>query len=630
MIFEIILACALSTCLFAALIIYIAKHPHKRTLPLNIAFIIMFFGGMLIYGYCNYERTLSKNVSIGDKNFEWTGDPHAKYFRLPYVVIRSVMDVGTMFYGRDHSDVFYKLEIAKKPWAVLIFWLVHLIAFYTAATALIIRFGKDLLRWIRRHSASIDKIILIFGVNEASLALGRNLSEQEHLMLVYIDEKFSEDDGNLIRELGGVAYSDKDALNASQKFLKRVRVMQAVIKVKLYALSSDHDRNVNYARYLLNSLKDFNIKPEQSELVLLGVDEFRGMNFINSEDAYGYGDVISFDELAISARVLINKYPVCNAIKFDENAKALEDVNALIVGFGRIGHEVLRKIIANSQFYGSKFKAVIYDPNFNRRDGFFRSQYPNMFANYDIEFEPQDGRGSKFFEFLNQNAAKLNYIVICIKDRNMARDIALKTIDRLNALGFNNKSVYTCDYKSIRKYSQNVQECETNYIYDSELIYSGELDAYAKELNNKYCGGSEQDINENWKKCDYYSRMNSRAAVDYLMPLIKNLNLKTLSKKQRENLAHSEHMRWCAFQYTFGFKAMEREEFIKRVKDFKAGAKIKTSRDMQAKKHICLVDWDELDNISRLENSITQGSVNYKEFDRQNVDMILKILGDKN
>ena len=70
MIFEIILACALSTCLFAALIIYIAKHPHKRTLPLNIAFIIMFFGGMLIYGYCNYERTLSKNVSIGDKNFE--------------------------------------------------------------------------------------------------------------------------------------------------------------------------------------------------------------------------------------------------------------------------------------------------------------------------------------------------------------------------------------------------------------------------------------------------------------------------------------------------------------------------------------------------------------------------------
>ncbi len=342
---------------------------------------------------------MSKNVSIGDKNFEWTGDPHAKYFRLPYVVIRSVMDVGTMFYGRDHSDVFYKLEIAKKPWAVLIFWLVHLIAFYTAATALIIRFGKDLLRWIRRHSASIDKIILIFGVNEASLALGRNLSEQEHLMLVYIDEKFSEDDGNLIRELGGVAYSDKDALNASQKFLKRVRVMQAGIKVKLYALSSDHDRNVNYARYLLNSLKDFNIKPEQSELVLLGVDEFRGMNFINSEDAYGYGDVISFDELAISARVLINKYPVCNAIKFDGNAKALEDVNALIVGFGRIGHEVLRKIIANSQFYGSKFKAVIYDPNFNRRDGFFRSQYSNMFANYDIEFEPQDGRGVKFLNF---------------------------------------------------------------------------------------------------------------------------------------------------------------------------------------------------------------------------------------
>ena len=633
MIFEIIFACVISAIIFAELIIYIAKHPHKRTLPLNIAFIIMFFGGMIIYCGCNYALVEKvRSGALQDANLEWAGSNESNCVdRFFYVIIRSVMDVGTMFYGRDHSDVFYKLEIAKKPWAVLIFWLVHLIAFYTAATALIIRFGKDLLRWIRRHSGSIDKIILIFGVNEASLALGRNLSEQEHLMLVYIDGKFNEDDGNLIRELGGVAYSDKDALNASQKFLKRVRVTPGGIKVKLYALSSDHDRNVNYARYLLNSLKDFNIKPEQSELVLLGIDEFRGMNFINSEDVYGYGDVISFDELEISARVLINKYPVCNAIKFDENAKALEGVNALIVGFGGIGHAVLRKIIANSQFYGSKFKAVIYDPNFNRRDGFFRSQYPNMFANYDIEFEPQDGRGLKFFEFLNQNAAKLNYIVICIKDRDMARDIALKMIDRFNALGFNNKSVYTCDYKSIRKYSQNTQECETNYIYDSELIYSGELDAYAKELNNRYCSGTDQTVEQNWKKCDYYSRMNSRAAIDYLMPLIKKLNLKTLSKKQRENLAHSEHMRWCAFQYTFGFELMEREEFIKRVKDFKAGAKIKTSRDMETKKHICLVDWDELDNISRLENSIMQSSnKDYKEFDRQNVDMILKILGGKN
>ena len=371
--FEIILAWVLSTCLFASLIIYIAKHPHKRTVPLNMAFIIMFIGGILIYGYCNYNQTLNAlKVNPEDKYFKWTSnEQEANYFRVPYVIIRSVIDVGTMFYGRDHSSVFYSLDIAEKPWAVLIFWLVHLIAFYTAASALIIRFGKDLLRWLRRRLSNINQIILIFGVNEAALTLGRNLSDQDNLMLVYIDGKISEDDGNLIREFGGVAYSDKNAMQASQNFLKRVRIKSGWIKVKLYALAADHDQNVKYARALLNSLKEAGIKPEQSELVLLGTDEFRGMDFINNEKTYGYGDVISFDELEMCARVLINKYPVCDAISFDENGKALEDVNALIVGFGRIGREVLRKLVAHSQFYGSKFKAVIYDPNFDRRDGFF-------------------------------------------------------------------------------------------------------------------------------------------------------------------------------------------------------------------------------------------------------------------
>ncbi len=56
MIFEIILACALSTCLFAALIIYIAKHPHKRTLPLNIAFIMRNVNLRLLQLRANLEQ----------------------------------------------------------------------------------------------------------------------------------------------------------------------------------------------------------------------------------------------------------------------------------------------------------------------------------------------------------------------------------------------------------------------------------------------------------------------------------------------------------------------------------------------------------------------------------------------
>ena len=45
-----------------------------------------------------------------------------------------------------------------------------------------------------------------------------------------------------------------------------------------------------------------------------------------------------------------------------------------------------------------------------------------------------------------------------------------------------------------------------------------------------------------------------RASVDYLVPLISKVsnNALILTPEQRENLAHSEYLRWCAFNCIFG------------------------------------------------------------------------------
>ena len=41
--------------------------------------------------------------------------------------------------------------------------------------------------------------------------------------------------------------------------------------------------------------------------------------------------------------------------------------------------------------------------------------------------------------------------------------------------------------------------------------------------------------------------------------------------------------------------------------------------------HVCLVSWDELDEISGMENSLTHDNADYKENDRRNVDLIAEI-----
>ena len=611
---------------------YIAKYPRQRTKLLKIIFSAMFIVGMILYCSCNYLVLENAALELPEKvkrELLWVKSEYASLFYIPYVTVRSVIDVGRMFSGYPNGDAFYSLPISRNPFAVFAFLLINLIAFFTTATALITRFGNDLLRWIRLKAPNMFDIILVFGVNANSISLGRNIIEKKGDIIIYVDSVIDEKYESSIRDLGGIAYSDSGAIKAQDSFLQEIRVKPDKTKLRLYALSSEYDKNLQYAQKMSDSLNKLKISPEQTELVLLGTDEWKGMIFQANGTNYGYGDVISFDEHELTARLLIHKYPLCNAINFDSNGLATEDINILIVGFGRIGHEVLRKVIANGQFEGSNFHATIYDPNFERRAGFVQYQYPKMFKNYKIIFEPQEGRSTKLYSFLQENAAKLNYIVICIEDKYMTRGMAIRIVDRLQSLGYS-KNVYTCDTESVRCYSEDVKGYESNLIYDSEILFSEELDKYAMELNHKYSGG--RNLYEDWRQCSYFDRMSSRAAVDYLIPLIKRINAKKLTPEQRENLAKSEHLRWCAFHYTFGFDVMDKSEFTARIKEYNHEIKesgqssIKISKDMENLKHVCLVDWDKLDEISRLEDSLIHNNRNYKNHDRGNVDTIMNLI----
>ena len=345
-----------------------------------------------------------------------------------------------MFYGYPNTEVFYATTAAQNPWFVLLFWLMYATIFYTVVSALLIRFGNDLLRWIRIWAAKKRNfdVDIVFGINPDSIVFGRNLADKH--ILIYIDSMVAENFESSIRELGGIIYSDSESLNASEIFLENIDMRPHNKKLRLYAMSYDYDKNIQYAKRMSESLGKKNISPEQTELVLLGTDEEKGMLFQADEKQYGYGSVIPFDEYEISARLLINKYPLCNFVNFDKNGRASEEIEVLIGGFGRIGHEVLRKIIANGLFEGSKLTVNIFDPKHGDRTGFAKSQYPLMFAppshsKIVIEFVSQDIRSGKFFDFLKEHASRLKYIVICLEDRETARNIALRIVDRIHTMG---------------------------------------------------------------------------------------------------------------------------------------------------------------------------------------------------
>ena len=128
--------------------------------------------------------------------------------------------------------------------------------------------------------------------------------------------------------------------------------------------------------------------------------------------------------------------------------------------------------------------------------------------------------------------------------------------------------------------------------------------------------------------------MSSRASVDYLIPLIKKIKGagENLTPAQKENLARSEHLRWCAFLYTFGYDDMDKKELVARLKIYQdeinkfSKSEIKPTQDKNKRKHALLVSWEELKYISLIENFFTHGNKNYQSLDEKNVEVVMELI----
>ncbi|MBR4667473.1 MAG: hypothetical protein IKO76_01800, partial [Butyrivibrio sp.] len=99
-----------------------------------------------------------------------------------------------------------------------------------------------------------------------------------------------------------------------------------------------------------------------------------------------------------------------------------------------------------------------------------------------------------------------------------------------------------------------------------------------------------------------------------------------ISAEMLENLAKSEHHRWCAFHYSMGYSCMSDEVREKRAEMYKQDKSVRVTKDPQNKLHACLIPWDDLDELSDYENALTGRNVDYKQSDRDNIITVMKIL----
>ena len=560
---------------------------------------------------------------------------------LPMAVLRATMSVWFMFVGRNDFSSVSSAPLFASPAIQFLFWLAHLLAIYAFASATFITIGAGAVRFMRIMKARYSDITVIYGANAPSVSFIRNLSERKNhgTILVIDQEKETEAFRTDIDEAGGIILNGAEARNAEKAFLKNFRILKGKRHFDFYALHEMPLNNIGFAENLKNSLEEAGVEPGQTSIVIAADETVAGGRFQAAECMYGFGDVYLFPAGETSARALIRLFPPAETVRYGKDGRAAEDFEALLIGFSTTAQSILKRLVINAQMEGAGFHAMVCDRNLREIAGSFFHTNRILLREYDISFMEQDARSMELYDYIEQHAEALKYIVVSTGDARQDQEILL-SLDKYIRLLETEAVIVSCSRTEIHYVDKKTMGWVSVDPMTPENLCDREMDVKAKALNQVYCKENGKTEEENWLLCDYFSRESCRAASDFLPGYFRALEdagipvtdgSGNISEEIREVLGRTEHRRWSAFHHVMGYEKMPEEIWNKRAEEYRkeirrsGSASFAVGKDREKKLHACLIPWEDLPTLSEKEAEVTGKYRDYREMDFNNVRIMIEM-----
>ncbi|WP_175428380.1 NAD-binding protein [Bacillus solimangrovi] len=483
--------------------------------------------------------------------------------------------------------------------------------------------------FITHHSS----FITIIGLNDYSVSLALDLLKQRKKVLLLTENN---DDSKIqTLKLNGVKVLCGDITD--QALYKKMCVERSR-NIIIYTMSDSQnlDALMELDEYLLNKKLDSPIKTivhfvdKQLEDVIQEIEK---------EVSKAHFDLKLLNIYENSAKQLFFKKPLYENIDMDK-----ENAHLLIVGFGRIGENILLQAAKIAHFPSERpLRVTVIDSDAETLSSWFYLRYPLINKVCDIQFLSYDIRTKEFKEHIRQIKTSENqysYIAICLNDDELSLKAALNFMTELKTVPTGIKMIRDSTFarwidNHNKKFHNLFRFGNTDDISNVGTIINEKQDRLAKAIHDLYLKKNENG--QPWNNLTAFIKSSNRAQADHIDAKLSYLGLRQVSTgevsekmyttinlqefnsmlvNKLERLAITEHNRWNAFHHINGYTQIPPHEEI----------------DHENKKHYCLTTWNDLDEVSQVRSEIKGNQVNYKELDRHSVQRIFKIVeaaGDK-
>ena len=636
-----------------------------------IVFIIFIFG--ILFLMTRYKRVMLRVctafIAMGFVLYTaaflsaGTGFPDALLAAL-----RGIFSTARMFSLSDDYGVVRNLQGAEwltgNIWMRTLLWLSHVSALIIIQTALLSLFGRKVMDEFRMRFGFHREVYVIKGSDKNALLLGENIATHDNphqrpdvnrLVVFLLDE---DEDVKMIYErsthFGGIVqvldrnhdlayHLGKVGLG---KINKRWKKYYVILMPQNISVPDD-------AHFIAEFAKERKVNPENLDIFAFITSEWNREKVEeitqakeNRQRKYPYTFHI-ISETDLLAREMIRKHPPFEStgLKFSKGM-AMRDFTVLILGFGKVGQSALMRLIMNGQFVGSHMKAIVVDKKTENVRDCFLHRHPSIRLSCELEFKNFDVQCDEFYSLLNQ-VEHVDYVVVALDSDEINKEIAMDIrshYGRREELDFPLVAVSEkrgCIHERKENERVFIFGCREE-IYRESIVIREESDLVAKAVHDAY--GSPVP----WHELEWFYQESNRAAADFIPSMLHLANLtvedalnrETLSQDNElaEVLAKTEKLRWNAFHVAMGYKPISIEEMHHRFEKFGTEGTARerldfSRRDAKGRLHLCLVSWDELDEVSEAYRKLAKQTdeekeqkKDFKDSDRTIVEYIPKFL----